>query len=108
MLQAFLLLCQSRKAFVSITSIIGSVLIVCVGIWKGLPSNTIIALIASITGITWKLVEAIASEDNTARLTSRGSNVDVNFEAAPDLIATLAGASTASSSSSPSGDKDAN
>lgn len=62
------LLLQSRKAFIALTTILGVTLVTCVGVWKGVDPSAILGLVGAITAISWKLVESIASEDNSQRM----------------------------------------
>lgn len=70
MKDAFLLLLQSRKALVGIMAIGSAVIVALGGMALHAPTETILALIGSIVGIVWKLIDAIASEDNSKRLAS--------------------------------------
>lgn len=62
-----MLLLQSRKAFVALTTILAVTLVTCVGVIKDVPTQSLLGLVGAITAISWKLVEAIASEDNAQR-----------------------------------------
>jgi len=68
MINAVYSLLQSRKFIVGTLAVGGAILVAAIGIFRGLPENAIIGLIGAITGVAWKLMDTIASEDNTKRL----------------------------------------
>lgn len=67
MKNAFIFFMESRKAFIALTSVIGVVLVTLAGVARGLKTEAILGLLVSITSLSWKLLETIASEDNSKR-----------------------------------------
>lgn len=78
-MNALWLLTQSRKFIVGTLAVLGVVILSVIGLLKGLPENTILATIGAITGVAWKLIDAIASEDNSKR-----ENVTFEMEVMPN------------------------
>lgn len=67
MLEPFILLGQSRKAVVAVVAAVGVIVVTCLAVVKSLPVEPIVALIGALTGMAWKLIGAIADEDNSKR-----------------------------------------
>lgn len=64
---ALKLLFQSRKFLVGTLAIMGSIGVCLVGILRNVPETTIISLVGAMTGVAWKLIDTIASEDISRR-----------------------------------------
>lgn len=79
-MDALWLLLQSRKFLVGTLAVLSSFFIAMFGIYKGLPDNSILAIIAAVTAVAWKLIDAIASEDNSKR-----DNMAFMLEVAHDI-----------------------
>lgn len=86
MLTPLMLLLQSRKAFVGLTTVLGAVAVAVVGLWRDVPVPALLGLLGTMTGISWKLMETIASEDNSVRLNARCEH-DCLFDDVPPAIA---------------------